>query len=211
MVAVGRPPPVLCGAFPRNLRGMTKENRDETMHRFLPGPGGRHLSHRLRGRRHRGGTSLRGVRHPSGHCAAVRGRAGRVRPAIPLLAGLRLRLHCRLLRQRGGDPVGGHCLRPELGGLRQGPGAAERRPVRHSGDLGGGLRLHPHRRGPDCHGPGVGGPGGPVRRGGGLSGRAGPHGAGPGGSGGHLRGLLSLRAPVRPLLHGGQRAGPRGA
>lgn len=33
-------------------------------------------------------------------------RAGRVRPAIPLLAGLRLRLHCRLLRQRGGDPVG---------------------------------------------------------------------------------------------------------
>lgn len=33
----------------------------------------------------------------------------------------------------------------------------------------------------------------------------------PGGSGGHLRGLLSLRAPVRPLLHGGQRAGPRGA
>ena len=58
---------------------------------------------------------------------------------------------------------------------------------------------------------GVGGPGGPVRRGGGLSGRAGPHGAGPGGSGGHLRGLLSLRAPVRPLLHGGQRAGPRGA
>lgn len=53
--------------------------------------------------------------------------------------------------------------------------------------------------------------GGPVRRGGGLSGRAGLHGAGPGGSGGHLRGLLSLRAPVRPLLHGGQRAGPRGA
>ena len=34
---------------------MTKENRDETMHRFLPGPGGRPLSHRLRGRRHRGG------------------------------------------------------------------------------------------------------------------------------------------------------------
>lgn len=31
---------------------------------------------------------------------------GRVRPAIPLLAGLRLRLHRRLLRQRGGDPVG---------------------------------------------------------------------------------------------------------
>lgn len=28
---------------------MTKENRDETMHRFLPGPGGRPLSHRLRG------------------------------------------------------------------------------------------------------------------------------------------------------------------
>ena len=43
--------------------------------------------------------------------------------------------------------------------------------------------------------------------------RAAPYGggAGLGGSGGHLRGLLSLRAPVRPLLHGGQRAGPRGA
>ncbi|MFR3923003.1 MAG: hypothetical protein ACLTYN_14665 [Dysosmobacter welbionis] len=126
------------------------------MHRFLPGPGGRHLSHRLRGRRHRGGLlcEASGIR-PDTVLLSVDGRDVSAQRYLYWLA-----YACDYIADyydSGEGSSGGHCLRPEPGGLRQGPGAAERRPVRHSGDLGGGLRLHPHRRGPDRHGPGVGG------------------------------------------------------
>ena len=79
----------------------------------------------------------------------------------------------------GGHPMGGHGGRRGPGDLRQGPGCPQRRPVRHGGELGGGLRLRPHRRGPLRHGPGVGRPGRPVRRRGRLPGGAGAHGPGP--------------------------------
>ena len=153
-----------CGAFPRNLRGMTKENRDETMHRFLPGPGGRPLSPPAGAETQRGDFSARrpaSVRTlcccpwTGGTCPPSDTSTGWPTPATT----------SPTTTTAGRDPVGGHCLRPEPGGLRQGPGAAERRPVRHSGDLGGGLRLHPHRRGPDCHGPGSGRPGRPSTAG----------------------------------------------
>ena len=102
---------------------------------FLPGPGGRPLSPPAGGGDTEGGTSLRGVRHPSDTVLlSVDGRDVSAQRYLYWLA-LRLRLHRRLLRQRGGIQWG--TLSPARAWrITPRPGAAERRPVRHSGRPG---------------------------------------------------------------------------
>ena len=165
-------------------------------------PWGRHLSHRLRGRRHRGGLlcEASGIR-PDTVLLSVDGRDVSAQRYLYWLA-----YACDYIADYydSGEgiqwgtlsPARAWRITPRTRRCRTPPCTPQWRPGRRITAAPSPTR---DRTAMDrewaARAAQYGGEGG-------LSGRAGPHGAGPGGSGGHLRGLLSLRAPVRPLLHG---------